>query len=99
MQLLTDRLNLALSEGPSTVPAAGHFGFEVGSPADVEAALARVRAAKIKFEVESDVQCCYARQEKFWAVDPDGNRWETFFVRERQVDAAVPAVSGCCGPA
>ena len=99
VQFLTDRLNLALSEGPSALPSAGHFGFEVESPADVEASLARIRAADMAVEVESDVVCCYARQEKFWAVDPDGNRWETFFVRERHMDPALPVTSGCCSPA
>ena len=27
---------------------------------------------------EEGVECCYARQTKFWAHDPDGNLWEVY---------------------
>ena len=25
---------------------------------------------------EADAKCCYARADKVWLTDPDGNRWE-----------------------
>ena len=48
----------------------------------------KVRADYAKFEVlDPPVTCCYAVQDKFWATDPDGHRWEVFVVT--QAEAAV----------
>ena len=27
---------------------------------------------------EEGVTCCYAKQDKFWVTDPDGNAWEFY---------------------
>ncbi|MCB1171491.1 MAG: hypothetical protein KDK25_14190, partial [Leptospiraceae bacterium] len=35
----------------------------------------------LSFE-EKEVACCYAKQDKFWAVDPDGVQWEVYFFHE-----------------
>ena len=77
-------LNLALTERTHPRPAAGHFGLEVESLSEVNKALSRVRAHGLSTAVEADSHCCYARQEKFWVTDPDGYRWEVFWVRERR---------------
>jgi hypothetical protein len=29
---------------------------------------------------EMQTECCYARQDKTWVRDPDGNGWEVFVV-------------------
>jgi hypothetical protein len=31
-------------------------------------------------DVEGDVVCCYARQDKHWVTGPDGQRWENYVV-------------------
>lgn len=95
-QFLTDHLNLALTEDGRTVPSPGHFGLEASSAGEVDAALTRVRGAGIAVDLEEDVLCCYARQQKFWAQDPDGNRWEVFFVRERQLTPVSDGGTACC---
>jgi len=33
-------------------------------------------------DVEREETCCYANQTKVWASDPEGRRWETYFVHE-----------------
>ena len=74
-------LNLALTERSEAVPHPGHFGLQVST---VDEVLARKTALEAHYPVraEMDVRCCYARQDKFWAVDPDGNKWEVFVFHE-----------------
>ena len=44
---------------------------------------------------EMQVACCYAKQDKTWARDPDGNEWEVFVVLE---NLAPETGSSCeCG--
>ncbi|QIA27356.1 hypothetical protein DYI95_007260 [Thermaerobacter sp. PB12/4term] len=107
-QFLLDEpaLNLALTatkaaetgEGAAPPATPGyHFGIEVESVAAVRSALQRVQNSGLKAKAETDVLCCYSRQEKFWVEDPDGHRWEVFFVAERY--SSDEPGSGCCEPA
>lgn len=72
-----------------------HFGFQVGNSQDVLSHKERLQAAglKIGLEEESTV-CCYARQDKFWVEDPDGNEWEFFFSYEDVEEKKV--ATACC---
>jgi|CXWL01.1.fsa_nt_gi predicted lactoylglutathione lyase len=36
-----------------------------------------------KQKVENNIACCFARQDKLWFTDPDGNAWEIFTVHEQ----------------
>ncbi len=103
------RLELALDADPNTKVVEGaHYGVVVEKPKDVDAAIARLRAADYAVDVEMDEKCCYAVQNKVWATDPDGRRWETYFViaeteeRDNEVttcrttDAALTAASAAC---
>jgi SAM-dependent methyltransferase len=38
----------------------------------------RLERAGIRSEREEGVECCYARQTKFWVQDPDGTLWEIY---------------------
>jgi catechol 2,3-dioxygenase-like lactoylglutathione lyase family enzyme len=89
-------LELALDADPATnVREGAHYGVVVEKPEDVDAAIGRLRAAGHPVDVETDETCCYAVQNKVWATDPDGRRWETYFVvadtEERDNDATT-----CC---
>jgi catechol 2,3-dioxygenase-like lactoylglutathione lyase family enzyme len=80
-------LELALDLDPDAQPGAGqHFGLVVDSTAAVDAQIARLSAAGYAVEVEREETCCYASQTKVWASDPDGRRWETYFVHEETDD-------------
>jgi catechol 2,3-dioxygenase-like lactoylglutathione lyase family enzyme len=59
-----------------------HFGVVVESPEAVDAAIARLKAAGLPVDVEREETCCYAKQTKVWAADPDGWRWEVYTVVE-----------------
>jgi len=103
-------LKLALQENP---PATGtgslnHLGIQVASPEQVDAARKRLIDAGLATFDEGDTLCCYARQDKIWAHDPDGNGWEVYFLLDDMLDdddhtdgqtaasADVPAAAGCC---
>jgi catechol 2,3-dioxygenase-like lactoylglutathione lyase family enzyme len=60
-----------------------HFGFQVDTAEEVEQHKARLKELKLlPTLVEKDTVCCYAKQDKFWVEDPDGNEWEFFYAKE-----------------
>ena len=94
-------VNLTLNEVEGEVTVDGgsaHFGIQVKSVAEVHAAMERFNAANIKTITEEATTCCYAVQDKVWAVDPDGHKWEVFVVLEADVKDELYSESGCCGP-
>jgi catechol 2,3-dioxygenase-like lactoylglutathione lyase family enzyme len=84
-------LKLALNEKPD-LGAAGagsplnHLGFQMVALADVQQAKERLLAAGLATWDENDTTCCYARQEKIWVHDPDGNAWEVYVITDDQED-------------
>ena len=57
-----------------------HLGVEMGSTEDVAAMSRRLVSERLQTEEELGVECCYARQDKVWANDPDGAPWEWYTV-------------------
>jgi len=47
-------------------------------------------------KVEEGLACCFARQDKLWFTDPDGNPWEIFTVHEQLVVTGTLKNTGCC---
>jgi catechol 2,3-dioxygenase-like lactoylglutathione lyase family enzyme len=90
-------LNLTLNELPSLsgAGALSHLGIQLGSTEDVVAYRDRWSAAGLETRDEIGTDCCYARQNKSWVVDPDGNEWEAFVVLEDNL-AEVTTASSCC---
>src|SRR5512145_594847 len=48
--------------------------------ADVHSATDRLKAAGMEHLVEDESTCCYAKQNKVWAREPEGLRWEWYRV-------------------
>lgn len=72
---------LVLSLEPHGFAAGGalnHLGFRMPDAAALVAAQARLESAGIATQREEGVECCYARQTKFWVHDPDGSLWEIY---------------------
>lgn len=88
-------LKLVLFEAPGTGGTLNHLGVEVTSTDEVTQATRRLSDEGLPTEVQDEVTCCYAVQDKVWVTDPDGARWEVYTVLE---DAPVMACSteGCC---
>jgi catechol 2,3-dioxygenase-like lactoylglutathione lyase family enzyme len=81
-------LKFALNQHPVQpgIGALSHLGFQVPSAAHVEAAKERLRTAGLATFDEADTTCCYARQDKIWAHDPDGNAWEIYVLTDDLLD-------------
>lgn len=94
-------VNLTLNEVDGAVKVEGgstHFGIQVKSVAEVHAAIERFKSAGIRTITEEATTCCYAVQDKVWAIDPDGHKWEVFVVLNADAKDELYAESGCCGP-
>lgn len=90
-------LHLALQEGrglggPGPL---SHLGIRVESPEELGRWKDRLSARGLSGEQEKETVCCYARQDKLWLTDPDGNRWEVYAVLE-DVETAREDSSACC---
>ncbi|NUR10150.1 MAG: glyoxalase/bleomycin resistance/dioxygenase family protein [Nocardioidaceae bacterium] len=73
-------LKLVLFENPDRTGTLNHLGVERESMAEVEAEANRLEAAGLALDVEGDVVCCFARQDKHWVTGPDGQKWENYVV-------------------
>jgi catechol 2,3-dioxygenase-like lactoylglutathione lyase family enzyme len=58
--------------------ALNHVGFRMPDAKSLVAMQERLERAGMPTRREAGVECCYARQTKFWAHDPDGNLWEVY---------------------
>jgi catechol 2,3-dioxygenase-like lactoylglutathione lyase family enzyme len=102
-------LKLVLFENPAETGTLNHLGVEHDSTAEVQAEADRLQSAGLQLDVEGDVVCCYARQDKHWVTGPDGQRWENYVVLsdagpELEDEASAERASanestGCCTPA
>lgn len=84
-------LKLALNEHPvadraGEPGALSHLGFQVPDADTVAAAKERLQAAGLATFDETDTTCCYARQDKIWVHDPDGNAWEIYVLLDDRED-------------
>ena len=88
-------LKLVLFENPDGADERiNHLGVEVMEDGEVERAIERIRTAGLPHRIESEVTCCHARQNKVWAHEPEGLRWEWYRVLEDVEDGA-----SCAAPA
>lgn len=58
--------------------ALNHLGFRLPDSKSLVAMQERLERAGMRTQREDGVECCYAKQSKFWAHDPDGNLWEVY---------------------
>ncbi len=76
-----DEPPLVLSLEPTPRPVGGplnHVGFRMPDAKSLVAVQMRLEQAGLKTQREEGVECCYAKQTKFWAHDPDGTLWEVY---------------------
>ena len=96
--LTAPALNLALVSSTGEVSAVNHLGIEVESVDDIAEWKQRLQEQGILEKVEEGVACCFARQDKLWFSDPDGNAWEVFTVHEQLAVSGTLKSTGCCVP-
>ena len=88
-------LNLTLNQAVfSERGALSHLGIQVASTDDVLATRQRWIDEGLTTRDEMQTDCCYARQDKTWSRDPDGNEWEVFVVLEDNLAETNPCDCG-----
>ncbi len=76
-------LIISFVENPTRVQQNfGHLGFQVETPELLEEWKLRAQNLNLISKVETNVACCFAVQDKFWANDPDGIQWEVYYFHE-----------------
>lgn len=109
------RLNFAISSRAGRALGVNHLGFQADDDGELAELRGRADAALAteagRLVDEGRVDCCYAKSDKHWVIDPQGIAWEQFHtlgsiptfggsaVAEPAPDAATPAAGACCGPA
>src|SRR4029453_7416651 len=86
-ELAEPPLVLSLIPGrPSAGGNLNHVGLRVRTAEELVDIQRRLEAAGLHTEREDGVECCYARQTKFWISDPDRALWEIYVFHEDIVD-------------
>src|SRR5262247_898695 len=70
-----------------------HAGLRVRTSDELVDIQRRLETAGIVSQREEGVECCYARQTKFWVSDPDRMLWEVYVFHEdidKRGEATVP---------
>jgi len=80
------KLALQTASPAEGLGALSHLGIQVGTAAEVQAARERLIASGLASFDEGDTVCCYARQDKIWAHDPDNNGWEVYTLLDEMND-------------
>ncbi|MGH9579658.1 MAG: VOC family protein, partial [Terriglobales bacterium] len=100
-------VNLTLNEAQHCcLQGLSHLGIRVETLEQIAAARQRLEAAGYSILEEKQTTCCYALQDKIWAKDPSGYRWEVYvFHGDAEAKAAGPTgavkelvESVCCAP-
>lgn len=98
------RANIAISTRGGAAQI-DHVGVEVDGRRALEDMAARLREAGAGLLEEADATCCYARSDKYWALSPDGAKWELYYTFADNmtygsapvIDAVEPESAPCCG--
>ena len=96
--LTAPALNLSLVTAGDRASTVNHLGIEVESLDEMAQWWQRLQDQGILQKVEEDTACCFARQDKLWVSDPDGNAWEVFTVHEQLAVSGPLRTTGCCVP-
>ncbi len=91
-------LNFSLVSTAGRVSRVNHLGIEVQSTDEIGLWKQRLQEAGVLEKVEENLACCFARQDKLWFTDPDGNAWEVFTVHQQLPVEGPLAQTGCCVP-
>jgi hypothetical protein len=76
-------LVLALYPSPQEVGGAlNHLGLRLPDSAMLVEVQRRLEEHSIATQRQEGVECCYARQTKFWVTDPDRVLWEVYTLHE-----------------
>ena len=73
-----------------------HLGVEVDSTDDVTAATRRLADQGMNTDVEEQVDCCFAVQDKVWVDGDDGTKWEIYTITDDEGTSNPASLEACC---
>ena len=71
------RINFAISNR-RTKAGIDHLGLQAENGGELEEIGTRLAQADVSTTAQKDANCCYAKSDKYWTVDPQGIAWESF---------------------
>ena len=71
------RVNFVL-DANGGAPGVNHLGIQVESDLELAGITERLARAEAPLLEEREAECCFARSDKAWSLDPQGVPWETF---------------------
>lgn len=89
-------LNFSMQSGSQDLSRVSHLGIEVKSPDELNRWRERLNQIGLIGRPEDQTDCCFARQDKVWFSDPDGNEWEIFYVYEQLPVLDSQEKKSCC---
>ena len=89
-------LNFAMQSDGGEISQVSHLGIEVGSSDEMMKWQKNLTEKGLVRLVVSNTKCCFARQDKVWFTDPDGNEWEVFYVHEQLPTTEKVEQTACC---
>jgi catechol 2,3-dioxygenase-like lactoylglutathione lyase family enzyme len=96
--LIEPPLNFSLVSSTGRLSTVDHLGIEVEFIEELAVWKEHLQAHGILERLEENTSCCFARQDKLWFSDPDGNAWEIFTVHEQLPVDGTLSNTGCCIP-
>jgi len=104
-QLEDPRVNFAISTRGKK-GGLDHLGIQAEDARELEELRVRLAQADVSALEQKGTQCCYAKSDKYWTLDPQGIAWESFHTLEsapvygESRPAEMPAAkAACCAPA
>jgi len=98
------RVNFAISARGAKA-GLDHLGIQAESGAELADLGARLAQAEVAVTAQSGAECCYAKSDKYWTIDPQGVAWESFHTLDsvpmygEQTRPAMEEKAACCAPA
>ena len=90
-------INISFTKTAKELQLNRHLGLQLESEQALNAEHQRLKEAGLISKTRSDSICCYARQDKFWVLDPDGYEWELYYlIEDSEVRDATIAGDSCC---
>ena len=89
-------LKLVLFANAGEPGTLNHIGVEVQSTDEVAAVISRTNELGFAQEVQDNVTCCFAVQDKTWIKGPD-NEWEFYTVLADAPTMSCATDDPCCG--
>jgi len=71
------RINFAISNRRAKA-GIDHLGLQAENGGELEEIGTRLAQADVSTTAQKDANCCYAKSDKYWTVDPQGIAWESF---------------------